>query len=158
MSKSHGHEGLHDIGEDKNGAWKFQVRINLRKDFALAARADLNDPVLKPLKDVLDKHGVTLKNQFDAFVSFCREAEAAGQTDSPLYKWTKDTIEKPVKQVAYATRFTVYDGDAQIYSEALADAVIADFEPLKEAGMIVKIDKFNSDPAKNPQAPAKYHR
>lgn len=158
MTKSHGHEGLHNIGEDASGEWKWQVRINLSDEFAAAARADLNDPKLSELKAVLDKHGVTLKNQFDAFANFCREMEEAGKTDEPLYKWTKDVIDRPGKEEQYATRFTVYQSDNQVYDNELANAVIADFAPFMNDGTIVRMNKISSDPAKNPQAPARFNR
>jgi hypothetical protein len=151
--------------------WQYQLRINLSDEFSQKARKDMNDPALKPLKDVLDKHGMTLKNQFDAFVGYCEEVEEEaraenivqkglrlfglrkGPLDETLYKWTKDTVMKPGKEEAYASRFTIYEGEkAQIYSKDLADAVEADLKPLKDSGMILKINKFDSNPAKNPQA------
>jgi len=102
---------------------------------------------------------VTIKNQFDAFAGFCAEAEAAGETDSVLYRWTKDLIDQPGKEEEYATRFTVYGEDnAQIYDAALAKAIEADLQPLKESGMITRINNISADPARNPQAPAKFHR
>ena len=74
-------------------------------------------------------------------------------------KWTKDTIEKPGKREEYATRYTVYtDAGDQIYDEDLADAVFADLHPLKEKGLLTKLNKIDSDPAKNPQAPEKFQR
>jgi len=158
MTKSHGHQGLRNIGEGKDGEWKYQIRINLADEFATAARADLDDPKLAPLKAVLDRHGVTLKNQFDAFAGFCAEAEAAQQTDTPLYRWTKDLVDNPNKERQYASRFTVYEGENQIYSEELADAVMADLEPLKDSGMIKVISKIDSNPANNPQPPARFQR
>jgi hypothetical protein len=154
--------------------WQFQLRINLSEEFAQKARKDLNDPALKPLKDILDKHGMTLKNQFDAFVGYCEEVEEVarsenlfkksmsffglrkGPLDETLYKWTKDTISKPGKEKAYANRFTLYKGDAQIYPKDLADAVETELKTLKDTGMVVKVDKFNSNPAQNPQAPNKF--
>ena len=156
--KSHGHEGLSGIGEKSGDGWLWQVRINLADEFATAARADLNDPKLAGLKTVLDKHGVTLKNQFDAFAGFCAEAEANNNTDTTLYRWTKDLVDNPAKKAQYAPRFTVYQGDAQIYSKELADAVELDLRPLRDSGMIAVISKINSNPARNPQAPAKFEK
>ncbi len=156
MRKSHGHRGLSNIGEGSDGSWKYQVRVNLAAEFAAAARADLDAPALRPLKAVLDKHGVTLKNQFDAFVGFCREAERNGQTDTTLYRWTKDLIDRPGKAEQYATRFTVYKGQDQIYDKDLADAVEADLKPLMDSGMLTRISKIDSNPANNPQAPRRF--
>ncbi len=156
--QSHGHEGLSGIGEKSGDGWLWQVRINLADEFAAVARKDLDAPELAPLKALLDKHGVTLKNQFDAFAGFCAEAEANKETDSTLYRWTKDLVDNPDKQVQYAPRFTVYQGDAQIYSKDLADAVELDLRPLRDSGMVAVISKIDSNPARNPQAPAKFQK
>ncbi|QQG37046.1 MAG: hypothetical protein HYS17_04585 [Micavibrio aeruginosavorus] len=134
--------------------WDYQVRINLADSFATVARANAADPALKPLTDVLSKYNATIKNQFDAFADFCREAEANGQTDSDLYRWTKQTVDNPEKQARYATRFTVYaDGGKEVYDRAIADGLEADLRPLL-GGMITRINKFDSNPARNPQPPA----
>ena len=53
------------------------------------ARRDRNNPALRPLTDILDKHHATLVNQFDAFASYVVEAEQEGPENFPLYKWTK---------------------------------------------------------------------
>lgn len=162
MTKSHGHEGLSNIGEKDGDGWLWQIRINLADEFASVARADLDDPKLAPLKAVLDKHGVTLKNQFDAFAGHCAEIEAKGgpedAAEKTLYLWTKDLVNNPKKQEQYANRFTVYEGKAQIYSKELAEAVEADFRPLRDTGMITVISKIDSNPARNPQAPAKFQK
>lgn len=139
--------------------WTYQVRINLAGAFAQAARGDMDDPSLKPLKDVLTKYNAAIKNQFDAFADFCKDAEAKGETDTALYRWTRATINLPNTEQKYATRFTIYaDGGQETYDKAFADALAADLKPLVASGMITKLDTFDSDPAKNPQAPAKYRR
>lgn len=139
--------------------WEAQIRINLAKQFAKAARNGLSDPVLKPLADVLDKYDAVIKNQFDAFSDYCKDAEAKGDTDTDLYRWTKHLIEQPGKEQQYATRFTVYaDGGKEVYDSALADAIKSDLKPLVDSGMVAKVDKISADPAKNPQAPAKFRR
>lgn len=157
--------------------WKRQVRLSLSKEFAQAVQERMDHPVsslmldgarqyflMKPaasrtLMDVLDKHNVVIKNQFEAFSDFCKEAEENGETDTTLYKWTKDVIEKPGKKEHYSTRYTVYTNEGgQIYDEAVANAIEADLQPLVEDGFIVKIDNISADPAKNPQAPAKFRR
>lgn len=139
--------------------WDAQIRINLAEQFAQAARKDISDPILKPLADVLKKHNAVIKNQFDAFSDYCKEAEARGDTDTDLYRWTKDTIERPGKEEQYATRFTIYaDGGKETYSNAVADVLEADLKPLEASGMITKVSRISTDPAKNPQAPKKFRR
>ncbi|MCM2344364.1 MAG: hypothetical protein NDJ24_07370 [Alphaproteobacteria bacterium] len=133
--------------------WDYQVRINLVDSFAAVARINPGDSSLKPLNDVLARYNAVIKNQFDAFADFCKAAEASGTTDSDLYIWTKKTVDDPAKQMRYATRFTVYaDGGKEVYDKAIADGLEADLQPLM-GSMLTKIDKFDSNPARNPQPP-----
>lgn len=133
--------------------WDYQIRINLVDSFAAVARINPQDASLKPLNDVLAKYNAVIKNQFDAFADFCKEAEDSGATDSDLYQWTKATVDDPAKQARYATRFTVYaDGGKEVYDKAIADGLEADLQPLK-GSMITRINKFDSNPAHNPQPP-----
>ena len=69
-----------------NEQWQYQLRVYLTDDLADVARSDRNNPALRPLTDILDKHHATLVNQFDAFVSYVVEAEEEGPENFPLYK------------------------------------------------------------------------
>ena len=155
--------------------WQYQVRINLSDEFAQVARTNIDDPVLAPLKEILDRYNAVIKNQYDAFADYCAQAEEYDRgivsavlrlmklretaTDTTLYKWTKDTIDKPGKQEQYATRFTVYaDGGKETYAKFVADGLETDLQPLLESGMVTKISKIDTNPANNPQAPAKFQR
>ena len=69
--------------------WQYQLRVYLTDDLADVARSDRNNPALRPLTEILDKHHATLVNQFDAFASYVVEAEKEGPENFPLYKWTK---------------------------------------------------------------------
>ena len=133
--------------------WKYQIRINLADSFAAVSRANPVDASLKPLNDVLAKYNAVVKNQFDAFADFCRDCESKGDLNHPLYDWTKKVVDNPAKEVQYATRFTVYaDGGKEVYDKAIADGLEADLQPLL-GNMITKINKFDSNPANNPQPP-----
>lgn len=135
------------------GQWDYQVRVNLVDAFAAVARTNPADASLQPLNTVLAKYNATMKNQFDAFADYCKDAEARGDTDGMLYKWTKQTIEKPGKEALYATRFTIYaDGGQEVYAKATADGLEADLQPLM-GSVITKISKIDSNPANNPQPP-----
>jgi hypothetical protein len=177
--------------------WDWQVRVNLKSEFATVARTNPSDKKLKPLMDVLKKHDAVLKNQFDAFADFLpqfkgemphmldhvndavqslHDAEAKDDTEAAiealkdyerntqafaerlrLYLWTKELVENPAKEKQYGDRFTVYaDGGKEVYSKKVADALVADLQPLVDSGMITQINKFDTNPAKNPQAPKKF--
>lgn len=133
---------------------EYQVRINLGDAFAAIARTNMADPSLKPLADVLNKYNASIKNQFDAFADFCRQAEADGDTSSDLYVWTKETIGKPGKEAQYATRFTIYANGNEVYDEARANSLVADLQPLV-GSLLTRVSKIDSNPANNPQPPRK---
>lgn len=133
--------------------WDYQVRVNLMDAFAVVARRNPADASLQPLNDILAKYNAVIKNQFDAFADYCRQAEATGQTDGDLYLWTKQIVDNPAKQTQYASRFTVYaDGGKEVYARAIADGLEADLQALMGT-MLTKINKFDSNPARNPQPP-----
>lgn len=137
----------------QNNQWEYQVRVNLADAFAAVARTNPADPVLQPLNAVLVKYNATMKNQFDAFSDFCKDAEKRGDTDTDLYRWTKATVDKPGKAQKYATRFTIYaDGGKEVYDKAIADGLEADLQPLVGT-ILTRISKIDSNPASNPQPP-----
>jgi len=70
-----------------------------------------------------------------------------------LHGWTKATIDKPGKKELYSSRFTAYaDGGKEVYSKASAVGLENDLRALMASGMVTKVNRFNTDPAQNPQA------
>ncbi|NNE21764.1 MAG: hypothetical protein HKN11_04065 [Rhizobiales bacterium] len=138
--------------------WNYQLRLVLEDAPAEIARRDMKDPVLAPLAGVLDKHNTILKCQYDAFADYVAECEKHGQTDNPLYPWTRDTIANPLKKAKYIKAFTLYiDGD-ETYAKDKADALESDLQPLVGGDIVVSMAKHDTNPANNPQAPAKYRK
>jgi hypothetical protein len=140
-----------------SGDWKFQIRIDLPETLAEAQHAGPESPALKPLADVLARHRATLVCVHEAFAGFVAEAEKAGDTSNPLYRWTKATIEDPVKKEKYLKSFTVHVEGREVYAKEVADALEAELRPLADAGQILRIHKNDTNPANNPQAPAQFH-
>lgn len=138
--------------------WQYQLRIDLADEAAAIARRDPADPALGPLPEILRRHRATLKCQYDAFADYVAEAEKHGIDNYPLYQWTKDTIEQPAKQAKYQKSFTLYvDGD-EVYAKDRADALEADLRPLVGGSVITRLAKHDTNPANNPQMPARYRR
>ena len=80
-------------------------------------------------------------------------AEAEGIDQYPLYQWTKDTIDDPVKKAKYLKAFTLYvDGD-EVYDGEKAHPLEADLQPLAKNGLLDKLSKHDTNPANNPQPP-----
>jgi hypothetical protein len=137
-------------------AWDYQIRIYLEPDLAATARRDPNDPMLRPLATVLARHGAIMKSQYDAFADYVAEAERNGTAGYPLYAWTKATIEDPAKKAKYLASFTLYAGGREVYPRETAEALEADLHPLLATGLIKRLSKHDTNPANNPQPPAKY--
>jgi hypothetical protein len=138
--------------------WQYQVRIDLADEPAEVARRDPRNPALAPLPDILARHNAIMKSQFDAFAGYVAEAERHGIENYPLYHWTKATIENLAKKAKYQKSFTLYvDGD-EVYAKDKADALEADLEPLVGGKLVTRLAKHDTNPANNPQLPARYRK
>ena len=138
--------------------WKYQLRIDLAEPFAERARQDIADAALKPLAVILARHDATLTCQYDAFAAYLTQAEERGLQDEPLYKWTRATIENPAKTAKYLKSFTLYLKGEEVYAKAKADALEAELTPLVGGGLITRLSKHDTNPANNPQPPARYRK
>ena len=138
-----------------NEKWKYQIRIYLDSELAEVARADQENDRLKPLLAVLDKHQAVLKCQFDAFAEYVAEAEKSGVDRYPLYEWTKATIDDPQKRAKYLQSFSLYAGGAEVYSKEIAEALESELQALVDSALIRRISKHDTNPANNPQPPAR---
>ena len=56
-------------------AWQYQLRIYLPDELAETARLRSDGPALGQLPEILQKHGASMKSQFDAFAEYVVEAE-----------------------------------------------------------------------------------
>ena len=138
--------------------WEYQVRIYLGDEFAKLARRDPDNPAIKPLADILSRHDATMKCQFDAFAGYVAEAEKHGTENYPLYDWTKATIEDPAKKAKYTKSFTLYVDGKEVYAKEKADALESDLQPLASGKLVTRISKHDTNPANNPQPPARYRK
>ncbi|HEX2135861.1 MAG TPA: hypothetical protein VHG30_08140 [Microvirga sp.] len=136
--------------------WQFQVRIDLSEDAAERARRNPDDPALGPLPDILAKHDAAMKCQFDAFAGYVAEAERQGTENYPLYRWTKATIEDPAKKAKYLKSFALHVKDREVYGKDEADALESDLQPLLGGGVVTRLAKHDTNPARNPQPPERY--
>jgi hypothetical protein len=138
--------------------WQYQVRVDLADEPAAVARRNPADPALAPLPEILKRHHAIMRSQYDAFAGYVAEAEREGIEKYPLYHWTKATIENPAKQTKYQKSFTLYvDGD-EVYAKDKADALEAELQPLVGGGLVTRLAKHDTNPANNPQPPARYRK
>jgi hypothetical protein len=138
-----------------NQELKYQLRLTLSDPYAKAARNHPDDPSIASLTQVLHRHDAVLKCQHDAFADYVREAEANGVDKYPLYAWTKQTVDDPVKEAKYTKSFTLYVGGDEVYEKRKADALEAELKPLVGGPIVAKMFRYDTDPAHNPQPPAR---
>lgn len=136
--------------------WQCQVRIELADAFIEVARHDPTDPTLGPLARILSEHKATIRSQFDAFSDYVAEAEREGVDGYPLYRWTKATIDDPVKKAKHLKSFAIYVGEEGLYPKGEADTLEAELRPLVGGAVITRLSKHDSNPANNPQMPEEY--
>jgi len=134
--------------------WDYQIRATLTDHAAELVREQREAPELAPLLAVANRHEAQIASQYDAFAGYVAEAEEKGETEFPLYKWTKVTIEDPVKAAKHKKIVTFYVKGEEVYPRALAEALEADLQPLVGGGLVEKLNKYDSNPANNPQPPA----
>ena len=136
--------------------WKYQIRVFLNAEKAKVARENPNDASLTPLDKILLKHQASLICQYDAFSDYCALAEKLGETNKPLYRWTKDTLSNPEKVKKFMQSFSFYIEGDEVYEKYKADALETDLAPLVNAGLIENLKKHDSNPSNNPQPPSKF--
>ena len=126
----------------------YQVRIFLKKEFADAVSGDKTPEEIKPLMDVLAKHGAAIDhNQFDEFSKFVAWAETnLDKTPFPdedkkqqmknLLTLTKGSLANEEKASYFRREFTLSMNGKSQFSGPEADALIADLQALGDGPII----------------------
>ncbi len=133
----------------------YQLRVDLEQNAAQELINTKNINSCKSLEKIIKEENGELICQFMAFRKFVEECEQDNLTDTPLYKWTKDTIENKKKKEKYMKSFTIYIKNQQLYKKEVADRIESKILNLG-CRCILKVNKYNSDPKNNPQPPKKY--
>ena len=76
----------------------YQLRVDLEQNAAQELINTKNINSCKSLEKIIKEENGELVCQFMAFSKFVEECEQENLTDTPLYKWTKDTIENKKKK------------------------------------------------------------
>ncbi|NIE64268.1 hypothetical protein [Burkholderia sp. Ax-1719] len=137
--------------------WQFQIRITVTPELAEALRSSAASTQRDVIGAVLREGNATLKCQYDAFADYVAEAEHADREHYPLYQWTKETIENPEKKARYLNSFTVYVDGHEVYDKDSADWLQVRLSALAEEGAvgIESVSRYDTNPANNPQPPAR---
>ena len=135
---------------------QYQLRVYLDETQSAKARADRRDASLAPLTDILARHDATLVCQLDAFEDYVAEAERAGATDDPLYKWTKVTVQDATMRAKHGSAFAIRVGGAELYAKPVADALERELAPLVGGPLVKRFSRHDTDPATTIPVPAEY--
>lgn len=126
----------------------YQVRIFLKQEFADAVNGDKAPEEVRPLLDILAKHGASIDhNQFDEFTKFVTWAEAnldktvfpdedKKQQMKNLLTLTKNSLANEEKASYFRREFTLSMGGKSQFSGPEADALIADLQALGDGPII----------------------
>jgi hypothetical protein len=134
---------------------QFQLRITVSAELAHSLRSDVSCAAHPALRAILQPHHATLKCQFDAFADYVSEAERRGTEHYPLYQWTRQTIENPEKKAKYLQSFTLYVNGDEVYDKDVADILEAGLSKLLDTNGILRVSRYDTNPANNPQPPAR---
>lgn len=134
---------------------QYQLRITASAELANSLRSDPSCAAHPLLRAILQAHHATLKCQFDAFADYVSEAERMGTENYPLYQWTRQTIENPEKKAKYQLSFTLYVNGDEVYGKDVADALESGLSRLIDASGILRVSRYDTNPANNPQPPAR---
>ena len=133
----------------------YQLRIDFDEKAAKELISSKNINSCKDLSSVLEEENAKLICQYEAFSLFVKECEQNNLTSTPLYKWTKDTIENKDKKIKYMKSFTIYVKSEQLYKKDVANRIEKKLLSLN-CECILKVNKYDSNPKNNPQPPKKY--
>ncbi len=133
----------------------YQIRIDVKESLALQIKRKKYSDTVYNLVNYLNKKNSILICQLDAFKGFVNECENNNQVNSPLYKWTKDTINNQAKKEKYKKSFTVYVNNEQLYEKEVAQEILEAIKKIN-CSEITNVRLIDSNPKNNPQPPKKY--
>lgn len=135
--------------------WLYQVRMRVSQSLADDLRGAQVFDLSRKIINITHEHGARLVCVYDGFRDYCLEAEANGIEEYHLYEWTKTTIDNPEKKEKHVRAFSFYKEDDQVYEKEFAVALEAKMRSLASTGEIEEVTLIDSNPANNPQPPAK---
>jgi hypothetical protein len=62
-------------------------------------------------------------------------------------------LDRERRHKKYLKSFALYVNDREVYAKEIADALEADLQPLATSGLVMRISKYDTNPANNPQPP-----
>jgi hypothetical protein len=132
--------------------WQFQLRLQLSGELAAALHGDPDHGAHPALAEILRRHQASLQCQYDALAAYISRALREGVGRYPLYTWTRDTLEHPVKRQKYMRTFTVRAHGLDKYPQSIADPLYAELSSLAGDAGIEGITRIDTNPLNKPQS------
>ena len=136
----------------------YQIRIYFSSEFTNIYKNKIRMESKDKLVKILKKHNADLLSQYDGFMGYILESEKENNINTPLYKWTKDSLKNTSKVDKYHNSYTIYVNSEEVYPKEVADSLENHLTEIVDGKFIIRISKHDTNPANNPQPPSKYSK
>ena len=136
----------------------YQIRIYFSSEFTNIYKNKIRMEAKDKLLKILRKHNADLLSQYDGFMGYILESEKGNNINTPLYKWTKDSLKNTSKVDKYHNSYTIYVNSEEVYPKEVADSLENHLTEIVDGKFIIRISKHDTNPVNNPQPPSKYYK
>jgi len=136
----------------------YQIRIYFSSEFTNIYKNKIRMESKDKLVKILKKHNADLLSQYDGFMGYILESEKENNINTPLYKWTKDSLKNTSKVDKYHNSYTIYVNSEEVYPKEVADSLENYLTEIVDGKFIIRISKHDTNPVNNPQPPSKYYK
>ena len=136
----------------------YQIRIYFSSEFTNIYKNKIRMESKDKLVKILKKHNADLLSQYDGFMGYILESEKENNINTPLYKWTKDSLKNTSKVDKYHNSYTIYVNSEEVYPKEVADSLENHLTEIVDGKFIIRISKHDTNPVNNPQPPSKYYK
>jgi hypothetical protein len=136
----------------------YQIRIYFSSEFTNIYKNKIRMEAKDKLLKILRKHNADLLSQYDGFMGYILESEKENNINTPLYKWTKDSLKNTSKVDKYHNSYTIYVNSEEVYPKEVADSLENHLTEIVDGKFIIRISKHDTNPVNNPQPPSKYYK
>ena len=136
----------------------YQIRIYFSSEFTNIYKNKIRMEAKDKLFKILRKHNANLLSQYDGFMGYILESEKENNINTPLYKWTKDSLKNKSKVDKYHNSYTIYVNSEEVYPKEVADSLENHLTEIVDGKFIIRISKHDTNPVNNPQPPSKYYK
>ena len=117
----------------------YQIRIFFSSEFTNIYKNKIRMEAKDKLLKILRKHNANLLSQYDGFMGYILESEKENNINTPLYKWTKDSLKNTSKVDKYHNSYTIYVNSEEVYPKEVADSLENHLTEIVDGKFIIRI-------------------